>query len=123
MAGSRVRVAASAEVTEGALFATHVAGRKLLLTRVKGRVYAVHDRCPHMGMSLARGRIEEGIVTCPWHGSRFDMCTGRNMDWVSAVLGMPMPKWTHGLIAMGKSPAPLMTLPVEESNGEIVVTA
>ena len=122
MSGTRNRVAAAAEITEGALFATQVDGQKILLARIKGRVHGVVDRCPHMGMSLAKGRIEEGVVTCPWHNSRFDFCTGRNLDWVSAFMGIPMPGWTHKAIAMGKSPAPLKTLAVEESGGEVFVT-
>ena len=119
MAQQKVRVAASGEIAEGQLFAVEVEGRKLLLSRVKGRPQAVIDRCPHMGMSLAKGRIENGVVTCPWHNSRFDLCTGRNLDWVSAFLGVPMPKWTHKAISMGKSPAPLAVVSVEEADGQV----
>lgn len=122
MSGTRARVAAAAEIVEGRLFATVVEGQKVLMSRVGGRVYAVVDRCPHMGMSLAKGRIEGGIVTCPWHNSRFELCSGRNVDWVSALMGVPMPKWTHKAISMGKSPAPLKTLAAEESGGEVFVT-
>jgi nitrite reductase/ring-hydroxylating ferredoxin subunit len=122
MSGNRARVAAAADVVEGKLFSAVVDGRKILLSRVAGRVHAVVDRCPHMGMSLAKGRIENGVVTCPWHNSRFDLCTGRNVDWVSAVMGVPMPRWTHKAIAMGKSPAPLQVLAAEESGGEVFVT-
>jgi nitrite reductase/ring-hydroxylating ferredoxin subunit len=122
MSGKKIRVAASSQVSDGILFAAHVDGEKFLLTRVKGRVYAVVDRCPHMGMSMAKGKIDGGVVTCPWHNSRFDLCTGKNMDWVSAFMGIPMPRWTHKAIAMGKSPAPLKTLAVEEQNGEVYVS-
>jgi nitrite reductase/ring-hydroxylating ferredoxin subunit len=122
MAANRLRVAASTEVLEGKLLGVRLEAQRVLLSRIKGRVYAAVDRCPHMGLSLARGRIEDGVVTCPWHNSRFDLCTGRNMDWASAFLGLPLPGWTHKMLAMGKSPAPLKTLPVEESGGEVFVT-
>lgn len=122
MSGKKIRVATSAQVAEGSLFAAQAEGQKVLLSRVKGKVYAVKDRCPHMGLSLAKGKVEAGVVTCPWHGSRFDLCSGRNMDWVSAFLGVPMPRWTHKAIAMGKAPAPLATLAVEETSGEVFVT-
>ena len=122
MSGKKIRVAASAEINEGKLFATQVEGQKLLLSRIRGTVYAAVDRCPHMGLSLAKGKIEEGVVTCPWHNSRFDLCTGKNMDWASAFLGVPMPKWTHKALAMGKAPAPLRTAVAEEANGEVFVT-
>jgi nitrite reductase/ring-hydroxylating ferredoxin subunit len=122
MSTTKIRVAASQEIVEGTLFAARAEDQKVLLARVNGQVRAVVDRCPHMGMSLAKGRFIEGVVTCPWHNSRFDFCTGRNLDWVNAVLGVPMPKWTHKAIAMGKAPAPLRTLPAEEVNGEVFVT-
>jgi hypothetical protein len=38
-------------------------------------------------------------------------------------MGIPMPSWTHQLIAMGKSPGPLTVLPVEEGGGEVRLTA
>ncbi len=116
------RIAASSDVCEGQLLAVRVEGAKVLISRVNGRVHAVLDRCPHMGMSMAKGKVEGGVITCPWHNSRFDLCTGRNLDWVSGVMGVPMPQWTHKVIAMGKSPAPLTTLPCEERNGEVFVS-
>lgn len=121
MPGRKLRFAASSEIVEGRLHSTQVEGTKVLASRVDGKVCAVVDRCPHMGMSLAKGRVEAGVVTCPWHNSRFELCSGRNMDWVSAILGIPLPKWTHKAIAMGKAPAPLKTLPVEEAQGEVFV--
>jgi nitrite reductase/ring-hydroxylating ferredoxin subunit len=122
MSGKRIRVATSSEVAEGKLTAAVADGQKVLVARVRGKLHAVVDRCPHMGMSLAKGKLVDGVVTCPWHNSRFDFCSGRNLDWVSAVMGVPMPQWTHKAIAMGKSPAPLKTLPVEEVNGEVFVS-
>jgi nitrite reductase/ring-hydroxylating ferredoxin subunit len=122
MSGQRVRVAAAGEVEEGKLLGVRPDGQRVLLSRIRGRVYAAVDRCPHMGMPLAKGKLDGSVVTCPWHNSRFDLCSGRNMDWASAFLGIPMPGWTHSMLAMGKSPAPLKTLPVEESGGEVFVT-
>ncbi len=122
MAGSSVRVAVSAQVAEGKLVSTQAGGQRVLLSRIGGKVYAAVDRCPHMGMSLAKGKVDGRMVTCPWHNSRFDLCTGKNMDWVSAFMGIPLPPWTHKAIAMGKAPAPLKMLAVEEVSGEVFVT-
>lgn len=121
MSQERVRVASSPEVAEGRLLAVRAGNRRVLLTRVKTQAYAVLDRCPHMGMSLAKGTVVDGVVTCPWHNSRFDICSGRNLDWVSAIMGVPMPAWTHKVIAMGKSPAPLQRLEVQETGGDVFV--
>jgi nitrite reductase/ring-hydroxylating ferredoxin subunit len=121
MSVHKVRVAASQDVVEGKLLRAKAGETMVLLSRVKGRVHAVVDRCPHLGMSLAKGKVEDGTVSCPWHNSKFDLCTGRNIDWVNAFLGTPLPQWTRVLVAMGKEPAPLQTLPVEERGSEVFV--
>ncbi|MCA9232536.1 MAG: Rieske (2Fe-2S) protein [Planctomycetales bacterium] len=42
-----------------------------------GTYFAIDDLCPHMGASLGAGELDEaGIVTCPWHAWRFDVCNG-----------------------------------------------
>jgi nitrite reductase/ring-hydroxylating ferredoxin subunit len=44
----------------------------------KGSYFAVTRRCRHLGADLARGSIDrEGCLVCPWHGSRYDVKTGR----------------------------------------------
>jgi nitrite reductase/ring-hydroxylating ferredoxin subunit len=40
-------------------------------------VYAISDRCSHLGGPLSRGKVDGTSVTCPWHGSVFDMRDGR----------------------------------------------
>ena len=121
MTNDRLKVADAGDIREGELHAAEAGGRRLLLTRIDGQVHAVENRCPHMGMKMTRGELCEGVLKCPWHGSRFDFRTGQNMDWVNAFAGIPMPKWTHGVIAMGKSPAPLQTVSAEEDSGDVYV--
>lgn len=118
---NEVEVARAAEVREGKSHQVKVGERSMLLTRVAGAVYAVENRCPHLGLSMARGTVENGKLECPWHGSKFDVCTGKNLDWTSAVLGMPMPRWSHGLLAMGKAPAPVRTFEALERDGAVFV--
>ena len=115
------RVASSAEIRKGELFSTKLDGTKLLLSRVDGEVKAVIDKCTHFGMPMRKGKFDGRAVTCPFHGSKFDIATGENMDWVNGVLGMQLPRWVCKLIAMGKDPAPLTTLRVEERNDEVFV--
>ena len=43
-------------------------------------VYAVDNRCPHMGFPLHRGSICDGILTCHWHHARFDLASGGTFD-------------------------------------------
>jgi nitrite reductase/ring-hydroxylating ferredoxin subunit len=45
-----------------------------------GQVYAVDNRCPHMGFPLDRGSVKDGILTCHWHHARFDLSSGGTFD-------------------------------------------
>ena len=44
------------------------------------QVYAVDNRCPHMGFPLDRGTVRDGILTCHWHHARFDLASGGTFD-------------------------------------------
>ena len=54
-----------------------VDGKQLALFRVEDRVYAVDNRCPHMGYPLAQGTVKGGTVTCDWHNWKFNLDDGR----------------------------------------------
>ena len=45
-----------------------------------GHVYAVDNRCPHMGFPLSKGSLRCGILTCHWHHARFDLESGGTFD-------------------------------------------
>jgi nitrite reductase/ring-hydroxylating ferredoxin subunit len=53
-----------------------VGGVSVLVSRSGRKVYAVANRCTHRGAPLDDGEIADGCVTCPWHGSRFDLADG-----------------------------------------------
>ncbi len=48
----------------------------LALFNLGGTFYAIDNRCTHVGGPLGEGAVEGKVVTCPWHGSRFDITTG-----------------------------------------------
>ena len=52
-------------------------GRIYALFNVDGRIAAIDGICPHQGGPLADGPLEGTLVTCPWHGWQFDVCTGK----------------------------------------------
>ena len=53
---------------------------------VSDAVYAVDNRCPHMGFPLHRGSVADGILTCHWHHARFDLESGGTFDpWADDV--------------------------------------
>ena len=54
-------------------------------------MYAVDNRCPHMGFPLHRGSVGDGILTCHWHHARFDLCTGGTFDeWADDLRRFPV---------------------------------
>jgi len=61
-------------------FVLHGGHRPILVIYDRGRVFALDNRCPHMGFPLERGSIEDGILTCHWHHARFDLESGCTFD-------------------------------------------
>ena len=58
------------------LAAFEVSGTRIAIASVGDAFYAFGDTCTHRGCSLAEGDLEATIVTCPCHGSQFDVTTG-----------------------------------------------
>jgi len=64
----------------------HGSHRPILVIYDRGRVFALDNRCPHMGFPLERGSVEDGILTCHWHHARFDLESGGTFDlWADDV--------------------------------------
>jgi nitrite reductase/ring-hydroxylating ferredoxin subunit len=69
----------------------HSRHRPILIKHEGGRVFALDNRCPHMGFPLERGSVEEGILTCHWHHARFDLASGCTFDlWADDVPTCPV---------------------------------
>ena len=79
-----VKVAAVAEVGPGRMIGVKARGKSILIANIGGKFHAMGDSCTHKGCGLSRGTIEGAVVTCPCHGSRFDVRDGK-------VLGGPAP--------------------------------
>src|SRR3954454_24799585 len=57
-----------------------VDGHPVVLFLYGDQVYAVDNRCPHMGFPLNRGTVRDGLLTCHWHHARFDLEGGGTLD-------------------------------------------
>ena len=69
----------------------HGGHRPILVVHDRGRVFALDNRCPHMGFPLERGSVEDGILTCHWHHARFDLASGCTFDlWADDVPTCPV---------------------------------
>ena len=62
---------------EGGLTAVYPKGLPVLLIRKDAQVYALENRCAHMGCPLTAGKLEGNILQCPCHDWSFDIRDGR----------------------------------------------
>ena len=113
--GEFIAVPSVDRLKDGEVTVVIAAGREILLARIGDRYYAVQKRCPHMGGDLSQGALEGTVVTCPRHGSQFDLGDGRVVRWLgpSGVVA------TVGRLL--KSPRPLVVYNVEIRDGRVMV--
>jgi nitrite reductase/ring-hydroxylating ferredoxin subunit len=74
------RAASLANLEEKQMMTVQGADRPVLLCCHKGQVFALDNRCPHMGFPLAKGSLDHGLLTCHWHRARFDLSSGCAFD-------------------------------------------
>jgi nitrite reductase/ring-hydroxylating ferredoxin subunit len=80
-----------AELDRKGRLTINAGGHPIVLVVSDGHVYAVNNRCPHMGFPLDRGSVRDGILTCHWHHARFDLCSGGTFDqWADDVQTYPV---------------------------------
>ncbi len=72
-----VNVASVDDVPEGKMKMITVNDKEILIAKVEGNFYAIGNKCTHRGGRLSEGTLEGNIVTCPVHGSKFDIKTGK----------------------------------------------
>jgi 3-phenylpropionate/trans-cinnamate dioxygenase ferredoxin component len=72
-----VKVASTSEVAAGAALLVNVDGKDIALFNIGDTFFAIDNACTHEEGPLADGEIEGHEVTCPWHGARFDVRTGK----------------------------------------------
>jgi len=76
--------------TKGSI-TVHPNGKAIVLFLYGDTVYAVDNRCPHMGFPLDKGSVEDGILTCHWHHARFDLASGGTFDlWADDIDAFPV---------------------------------
>jgi 3-phenylpropionate/trans-cinnamate dioxygenase ferredoxin subunit len=71
-----VKVARTSEIGPGQKKIVEVDGTLVVVINLDGEYYAVEDVCTHDGGPLGEGKLDDGHIICPRHGSRFDVRTG-----------------------------------------------
>lgn len=121
----RIMVGTLADFPDGKLRAVDADGTSVIVARLDGELCAARNHCPHLGLPLTTGpgglRYADGVVQCPWHNSRFELCTGENLDWATGFAGRDVPRWSRRVIALGRRPAPLHTYPVVVDGEDVFV--
>ena len=79
------------DVQPGQIKSVYVSAARtnVAVVNVGGQYYAFMDECPHMAYRLSNGTIEGNVITCPQHGSKFDMVSGKPL----AVSDEPLKKY------------------------------
>ncbi len=91
LSGTAERVAKAADVQAAGRLVVQARGATLVLFAVGERIYALDNRCPHMGFPLHKGTLDNGILTCHWHHARFDVESGGTFDpWADDVRAFPV---------------------------------
>src|SRR6516165_5179750 len=86
-----VRAGSLEELKAKGRLVVHGPHRPILVVHDRGRVFALDNRCPHMGFPLDRGSVEDGILTCHWHHARFDLESGCTFDlWADDAPTFPV---------------------------------
>ena len=75
-----IEVANVSEISDGKMKHVEVDGKEVLIANVGGKFYAISDRCGHMNALLSMGNLTGNTVTCPFHGAKFDVTTGRKLS-------------------------------------------
>jgi nitrite reductase/ring-hydroxylating ferredoxin subunit len=86
-----MRAASVEEVRAKGALMTHLNGHTIALFSHEDRIFAIDNRCPHMGFPLHRGSVHDCVLTCHWHHARFDLNSGGTFDlWADDLRPFPV---------------------------------
>ena len=88
-----------AELSDGQLMLVNIGKQRVAVGRCPDGIFAFADSCTHRGGPLSDGALIGCTVQCPWHGSQFDLTTGR--------------------VVAGPAEEHIKTYPVEIRDGEV----
>ena len=101
-----VEAGKASEISNGQMKHVEINGKEIAIANLDGKFFAIADRCAHMNARLSRGNINQNIVTCPFHGAKFDITSGKKIG--EPVLEVPpgmeplSPTWQKYMESVGK---------------------
>ena len=108
--GTQLKAGKVSELADGSMTSISSKEGEILLARVGNDYYAADNRCPHMKGKLAQGTLEGTVVTCPLHGSQFDLKSVEVVRWlkgsgllskIGKALKSPQPLKTYNVMVTG----------------------
>lgn len=78
--GVPAKVAETGDLKPGECKVVQVEGKTFALFNVDGTFYVTDNTCLHRGGPLGEGDLDGKIVTCPWHGWRYDVTSGASLN-------------------------------------------
>jgi len=82
------KIASVNDVALGTMKKFMIGQKEYLVVNLGGKFYTIDDRCTHMQGDLSLGILEGNVVTCPRHGSQFDVTTGKSLRGPKIVVRM-----------------------------------
>ncbi len=73
----KIIVGKASDFVPGKIQKVTIDGKDVLVANIDGNYYAVNDTCTHAGASLSEGSLDGHVITCGWHGAKFDCKTGK----------------------------------------------
>src|SRR3989304_7807786 len=73
----KIIVGKTSDISPGKMQKVTADGKEILVINIDGNYFAMNDTCTHAGASLADGKLDGSILTCDWHGAKFDCKTGK----------------------------------------------
>ena len=104
------------EFAPGKMRVVIVQNQEVLVIRGNDQFYAVSNRCPHLGGKLSSGQLDGTIITCPLHGSQFDVTDGHVVRWTN---------FSGFIVKIGralKSPRSLKVYEVQVKDNDVFIT-
>lgn len=74
--GKYVELGETQKIAENNMQVFNIEGHEILVVNIKGKFYAVSNRCPHLNYPLYMGSLNGKIITCGFHYAKFDVTTG-----------------------------------------------
>lgn len=110
-----IEVLPAVEIAEGSMARVEVDGHDVLVANAGGSYYAADAFCPHLHGHLWEGTLEGTVVTCPRHGSQFDLTDGHCVRWTA---------WSGAAKSMAefaRHPRPLRVYECMVEDGKVLI--